>query len=374
MKILIIVTKGGVGGAQVSVLNLARSLSVRGEKVAVGFGGGEFLEVKLAENRIPFHIFNNLKRTHNPFRNLFFIFEIFFFLKKNKFDVAHFNSSNALFGAVGAKMAGVRTVFTFRGLSMLDENYQASSLLKKIYYYFFKLLCFFVDEPVFVSEKNRVRAINIGVIKNGTTIYNGLERSNLIFASRKEARTELEKLTGSQLSGCYIIGSIGRLAYPKNYEFLIRMLPEILKIKPDAKAVIVGGGPEESRYESLISELGLVDRILLAGEIHDAYRFIKAFELFVLPSAFEGLSITLIEALFAGVPVLAANVGGNSELLSEEQLYKVNDKEDFLEKINKIISDEKLAFELAERNLEKSKNFELERTAGKYLEICKSKL
>ena len=72
-KILIIVTKGEIGGAQVSVLNLAKGLKEKGVEVTVGFGSGDFLKEKLAEANIPFHLFNSLRRTKNPIKNLFFI-------------------------------------------------------------------------------------------------------------------------------------------------------------------------------------------------------------------------------------------------------------------------------------------------------------
>ena len=86
-KVFIIVTKGEVGGAQMSVLNLARGLEERGVGVTVGFGRGEFLKNELEKSAIAYTNFKYLKRTHNPFINLLFIWEVKKYLDKNKFDV-----------------------------------------------------------------------------------------------------------------------------------------------------------------------------------------------------------------------------------------------------------------------------------------------
>ena len=129
-KILIIVTKGEVGGAQTSVFNLAQKLKDLGEEVCVGFGNGDFLKNKLAESSVPFYQFKYLKRTHDPLANLFFVYELQTFLDKNNFQAVHFNSSNSLFGAIGAKLSKqkIKTIFTLRGLSLLDKNYQSNQI------------------------------------------------------------------------------------------------------------------------------------------------------------------------------------------------------------------------------------------------------
>src|SRR6056297_777523 len=149
MKILIVITKGDTGGAQMSVLNLARKLKEKGYKVAVGMGSGDFLSQELQKEKIDYYRFRWLRRNHNPLSNLFFAWEIKDFLKNNDFQVVHFNSSNALIGSLGVKFYDkrIKTVFTFRGMSLLDNNYQTNPLLKKIYFWYFKIFLKFIDKP-----------------------------------------------------------------------------------------------------------------------------------------------------------------------------------------------------------------------------------
>jgi glycosyltransferase involved in cell wall biosynthesis len=396
MKILLVITKAEVGGAQTSVLNLAREMKARGHEIAVGAGDGDWLPRELAKEKIPFIRFKNLKRSHNPLVNLFFIWEMKKFLHGKNFDVVHFNSSNALFGAIGVKPADrkIKTVFTFRGMSMLDEHYQKVKILKFIYFLFFKFCLLFIDAPVFVSRENLEKFGQGKLVKNGKLIYNGLDPKRLEFLPREESRVLLQDMMEDKKSplerggsaaetGCvkgegqnwlqnkYIIGSIGRLDYAKNYEFLINVMPKILKTKPEAIAIIIGGGPEEKKYRALVKAKNLEDKFFLLGNIPNASRFIKGFDLFVLPSRYEGLSITLIEALFAGTRILTTQVGGNKETVGgEEELFNLNDQTDFLNKFKKL-QDFQTQVSVDINNQNQSQNFLLAKIAGGYEEIYK---
>src|SRR6056297_1213280 len=196
MKIFLLITKAEVGGAQMSVLNLARGLKKKGEDVKVGFGEGEFLPVELDKSAIPYTRFKNLKRTHNPLANLFFIWEVKKYFDKNKYDIVHINSSNALFAALGAKLSKnkPKTVFTFRGMSMLDENYKKAPILKAFYKIFFKFFLKFVDKPVFVSKQNLEKGEKEGLVKKGYLVYNGLPADEQNFYTREKAREKIKPL------------------------------------------------------------------------------------------------------------------------------------------------------------------------------------
>jgi len=373
LKILIVITRGIVGGAPTSVLNLAKELKARQINVCVGFGEENFLKKELIKNNINFHQFKWLKRTHNPFVNLLFVLEIKNFLNKNHFTTTHFNSANALFGAIGAKLSrfNPKTIFTVRGLSVLSPNYQKNKILKPIYYWFFRLLFYFINTIVFISYRDLEIAKKIKLNKKSIVIYNGIEPNELNFFSSEKGRGLLEQKTEVSLQNKFIIGSIGRLDYQKNYEFLINVFSKILKIKDNAVCLIIGAGTEEKKYQNLIHKLNLENKIFLLGEIKNASQYIKAFDLFVLPSRYEGLSIVLIEALFAVTPILAANVGGNAEVVnnSAEQLYELDNENDFLKKFKNLIANPQLCQSIMEQNKISGQQFLLKKTADEYLKI-----
>jgi glycosyltransferase involved in cell wall biosynthesis len=371
MKILLVITKAVVGGAQTSVLNLAREMKKRGHEATVGFGDGDWLSGELEKEKIPYYRFQWLKRTHNPLANLFFIGEIARYLRGKNFSAAHFNGSNALPGAIGAKLSGgkIRTIFTFRGMSMLDEHYQTAKLLKIAYRLFFRFCLLFVDAPIFVSAENFNKFGQGQLTKKGRLIYNGLDPTKLNFASREEATRFYSQKAGKDLAGKYIVGSIGRLDYAKNYEFLIKVFSKILEIRPDAVAVVMGEGSERPPYEKLIKENGLGEKIFLIGNVDNGSRYLRGFDLLVLPSRYEGLAISLIEGLFSGLPMLASKVGGNAEVAgTEAEIYELDNAEEFLKKLRDL-QDVDVLDRVLKNNRAQAEKFNLRNTADGYEKI-----
>lgn len=114
------------------------------------------------------------------------------------------------------------------------------------------------------------------------------------------------------------IGSVGRLVAVKNYPLLLQAfarLPAVL----GCELVLVGDGPERGALSKLATELGIADRVEFAGHRDDVAQLLRAMDIFVLPSLSEGMSNTLLEALAAGLPVVASDVGGNREIVESER-------------------------------------------------------
>ncbi len=335
MKILLVITKAEIGGAQAFVLNLATGLKKSGHEVTVAFGEGEYLSQELENDKIPFLRLKNLKRSRNPFKIFSFIFELKKIIDQEGFEVVHLNSTNTLPGVFSARLSGKKpkTVFTVHGLSVLDKNYKAPGLVKALFRNYFKFFLNFADQIVFVSQYNSDEMAGKKKVKNCSVIYNGLDIESDDFLSAEEARRELGKVIGRFPIDGYLLGSIGRLAIQKNYNFLIDNWPVIKKTKPEAKLLIIGDGPERKRYQEMIDKLNLSDDIFLPGELKNARRLLKGFDLFVLPSIYEGLSISLIEAVLAGIPALASDVGGNREVIGINNCFKLDSQEDFLLKL-----------------------------------------
>lgn len=356
MKILLVITKGELGGAQTSVLTLARACQSRGIEVAVASGEGDYLATELKKTNIPYHRLNQLKRSFNPITAFAYSRELKQILVEENIDVVHFNSTNTLVASKLTKRLGVRSIFTVRGLSMLSPGYRANFLLKFFYRIFFRHHLGYIDEVVFVSNFDKEEAIRQRIVKKGVVIYNGLDIGPDYFLNREQSREELAKLSHRDLSNTFIIGSIGRLAKQKNYQFLISNWPKIKEIKPDAKLLIIGEGPERGYYERLIKDLGIEADVILLGPYNNASKLLKGFDLFILPSIYEGLSISLIEVLFAQIPVIASDIPGNVEVVGVDNCYLENNISSLLEKLNN-------------NNLSKisSANFTVDRLAEQYI-------
>jgi glycosyltransferase involved in cell wall biosynthesis len=108
-----------------------------------------------------------------------------------------------------------------------------------------------------------------------------------------------------------VIGSVGRLQDDhKRFSDLIRALACVRQSCPAAKLLIVGGGQDEAMLRSLAAKLGVGDHVLLAGYQPDPLPYYELMHLFALASAYEGLPLVVVEAMFKGLPVVATRVAG----------------------------------------------------------------
>ncbi len=144
----------------------------------------------------------------------------------------------------------------------------------------------------------------------------------------------------------FTLGFLGRIVKEKGIYILIDSYKKLLEKFPDVHLIIGGTGKEYYKLQKLINKLGISDKVELKGEITDPKEFYKRLDLFILPSESEGLPLTILEALASGVPVIAANVGGISEVVKHNfngRLIDGNSPDDFSDAISEMInSSEKL--------------------------------
>lgn len=134
--------------------------------------------------------------------------------------------------------------------------------------------------------------------KRGKVILNGVELERFRF--REDARQAMR--SAMRLENCFVIGNVARLSPVKSQAFLIRLMPEILQIRPEAVLLLIGEGPEQANLERLIRELNLEHKVILAGNVSNVEDYLCAMDVFALPSLFEGVPLTLLEAQANGLP------------------------------------------------------------------------
>ncbi len=121
-----------------------------------------------------------------------------------------------------------------------------------------------------------------------------------------------------QFDGVFVM-SAGRLVPWKGFETLISAVPTLRKKFPNVKLMIAGDGPQRGALETLIETKGLEENVVLAGNLERdvLLRYIKAADLFVLNTGYEGLSHQLLEVLAVGTPIVTTKVGGNPEVIED---------------------------------------------------------
>ena len=173
---------------------------------------------------------------------------------------------------------------------------------------------------------------------------------------RKEELRKTLKLYGN------IMVSVGRLVPWKGFGLLVELMPELIKKNPELKLYIIGEGPEFYNLRKLIDTQSLNDRVFLLGKLpHDTVlKHLKAADLFVLNTGYEGFSHQLLEVMASGTPLITTAVGGNTELITADEngvLVGYNDKIGIKEGIEKILSDKIFADKISANAQKKVKEF-----------------
>ena len=167
-----------------------------------------------------------------------------------------------------------------------------------------------------------------------------------------------------------VIGIIARLSPIKNHRLLFQALIQLHHTRDIIKLLVVGDGPIRQELETLAKELSVGGKIIFTGGRTDAVDFLSLFDLFVLPSLSEGVSMTILEAMAAKVPVIASAVGGTLEIIRHKEtglLFKSDDLQDLSDNLRLLLDDPQLGQKMADDAFEMvQSNFSFERMMLRY--------
>jgi sugar transferase (PEP-CTERM/EpsH1 system associated) len=217
--------------------------------------------------------------------------------KALRLDVVHTRNAEAFFyGALAAKLACVPALVHSEHGRVFPEKWHRALVQR--------WLLRGASAAFAVSAQLAEQLVtHIGVPAGSIrVIYNGVD-------SRKFAGRTAQRAPGEVL-----IGSVGRLVAVKNYGLLLQALARLPPQIP-WRLVLIGDGPERRQLESAAEGLGIGARVSFLGHRDDVAELLGDLDLFVLPSISEGMSNTLLEAMAAGVAVIASDVGGNREVI-----------------------------------------------------------
>lgn len=142
------------------------------------------------------------------------------------------------------------------------------------------------------------------VEKRVTIMPNGIDTSQFKFSESERQRVRSQM----GLEGKFVIGNVARLSEQKNHEFLLRVFSRVLSINPDSILMIVGRGDLEKKLKEQAAAMHLDESVLFLGIRDDVYSLLNAMDVFVLPSKYEGLPVTLVEVQTNGLPVVVSDM------------------------------------------------------------------
>ncbi|QHM74988.1 Putative glycosyltransferase EpsF [Mixta theicola] len=333
-KIIHIQLQPILSGVQKVCLDEMRNLGKEYEQILVCSSTGTLTDLAKKEGVRTITI-NSLVRDISPWNDLKSLIKLVKLFKDLKPDIIHTHSSKTGFlGRVAAKIAGVKKiVHTVHGFAFPSTN---NRLLRFIYFAMEYIAALCTDDIIVMNEDDYLTALNKLPIKKNRVhlIYNAVE---IIGDEHSEFSRDIIINHDK-----YNIIMVGRLCEQKNP---ILLLKAFLKLKDDqTNLYIVGDGPQREYLEKFIEQNELNDKVFLLGWRDNVQHLLPHFDLFVLPSLWEGMPLAILEAMAARVPVICSDIPANNFLISKSagMLFESNNDEALKQKIKKMLNNAQL--------------------------------
>jgi glycosyltransferase involved in cell wall biosynthesis len=320
VRVVSIVTKLSVGGAQETVLRCCALLDHERFETLLVAGPETSPEGDLHERAqrmgVPVRTVSALRRPINPLFDAIAIVQLMRLLHAVKPSIVHTHSSKAgLLGRMAARLARAPVVVhTIHGWSFHD--YMSSSARHR-YIMAERIAARFSDALIVVTERDRQEGLarRIGHPSKYHLIRSGIETGNYRrgLGARQQARELLGVSTAPE-----VVGTVTRLSTQKDPATLLRAFAIVARARRSCSFVVIGDGPLRSEVDSMLNELQLTKRVVMAGSRSDVAALLPAFDVFVSSSLWEGLPRVVTEAVAAGIPVVTTNAGGVGELVVHE--------------------------------------------------------
>ncbi len=217
--------------------------------------------------------------------------------RAERFDVVHTHNTHPhINGSIAARWAGVPIVVNTRHGQRAGHGWKSRTQFRWASYLVNKIIAVSDDAAQLCVESDGVSRQKV------LRIWNGIDIDDFQFSGPATAPIAI---------------SVARLSAEKDFPTLLRAISIAIQAVPDLKLKLVGDGPERGKLEQLARELNLSGHVEFLGDRHDVPQLLTQAGFFVSSSLTEGISLTLLEAMAVGLPVIATRVGGNSEIVDD---------------------------------------------------------
>jgi len=370
LNIAHIITKLELGGAQKQLLSLITHLDKkRYNSSLITAQDGLLIKDALLIKDLRLKKSRFLQRSINPLKDFLALYEIYRFIKRNKVDIVHTHSSKAgILGRWAARLSrinpargrtsnGVKiVVHTVHGWSF--NEYQ-NCLWRKIIIWLEKFTARITDKLIVVSYHDLQKGLDnhIGYRDKYKLIRYGIDYEEFTSLDKNTRQDKTNYLTrfSKEEAGLreelgidiydLVVGMVSCFKPQKSPQDFIKLAFLVNKVIPRAKFLLVGDGVLRKEIERLISKFDLGQRVILTSWRQDIPRTLSAIDVFVLTSLWEGLPISVLEAMAASRPVVVTNTGGVAEIILEGRtgfLVSPGETKKMADKLNALLKDENL--------------------------------
>jgi glycosyltransferase involved in cell wall biosynthesis len=359
-KLLVVITLAEVGGAQSCVAQLLPGLTGEFDVVVAAHGEGP-LRAAALEAGARWEPLRHVRRALGP-RDALGLVELVRLIRRERPAIVHAHSSKA---GVLARVAAAlcRTpcrVFTAHGWAFKADT----GLRAKAYLLADRLVAPLTSAVVCPSRTERTAGLGARTCRAERTVVipYGIDAGGYSVRGHEQRKPR--------------VVSIGRLRAPKDFETLLRALALLADL--DFEALIVGDGPDGERLAPLVGELGLGGTVQLCGERHDVPELLASSDCFVLSSLSECLPMSILEAMAAGLPVVASDVGGVAEEVEDGTtglLAPARDAERLAAALRPVLTDAALRARMGAAGRQRClEDFSLERYRAAHVELYRGLL
>ncbi len=295
LRIVQYITPSQIGGAEIHVTALADRLRARGHEVTVVCPRGRPLVAELVARGMPVLT----PRTFGKLDPVMLV-RLIRWLRRNRAQVIHTHLSTAsLLGSTAARIAGIPAVATVHGLNTRTCFNWAHAII-----------------AVSNAVKQHLAAQGMPADRI-TVVHNGVDLRTM---SRADESASVKQRWGLP-RGAPVLITVGRLTREKGHRDLLGALSRLAQDSRwrEVRLLVVGAGALASALKRETRQLGLGERVIFVGFQRDILPFLQAADIFVLPSIQEGLSLSALEAMALGRPVVACRVGGTPEVVVDGQ-------------------------------------------------------
>lgn len=352
MKVLQIIPMFKLAGAETMCENLCKALQNQGcDVVAVSLYTEHTPITDRLENAGIKVIYLGKRRGFD-----FSIFvKLYQLMKKERPEVVHTHIYAARYALPVAAFCGIpKKIHTVHNIAQ-QEQAKAGKIVNK---FMFKH-CGVVPAALSEEVKKTVEEVYKLSAEKIPVIFNGVDLSN---CKVKEDYTKRDE---------FKIVHIGRFMDVKNHAMILKTFALFAKQHTDATLQLIGDGELRKDMEQLAQELGVENSVEFAGLQSNVYPWLHDADIFILPSKFEGMPMTLIEAMGTGLPIIASAVGGVPDMLTdgENAMLIKPESEQLLASLEMLYHDESIRRVLGQKALQRSLAFSSETMAQRYIEI-----
>ncbi len=261
---------------------------------------------------------------------------------------------------LAGRVLGIPTVTYVQGYDLYESTMWARQT-------YIRWALSFADRVVTVTDDLRTKAVTLSA-GSPEVIPHGLRQREAHALDQDAARSLLGLPAGT------IILFVGRLIHAKGVIHLIRIMPKVLAARRDVRLVILGEGPERAALTALVNDLNLSSIVSFVGERphEDAIAFMRASDLFVLPSLTEPFGMVLVEAMSCGLPIVASNVMGIPSIVEEGTngfLVPPGNEGALAAQVLRLLADPVERGAMGLRNIHKASDYALPKIADRFVQL-----